>query len=97
MMAYRLGCESGRFAGGEAAVGLSADLTWVRPVALPPVATDAKRLRQIVDYEARHDTRAPIERCPTGAIVWIDAEAGAQKGAAAPRVVRREPLRDAPT
>ncbi len=51
----------------------------------------------VVDYTARHDTRSPTLRCPTGAIVWIDAEAGPQKGPAAPRIVRRDPLRDAPT
>jgi ferredoxin len=51
----------------------------------------------VVDYSQDHDSRLPIERCPTGAIVWVDSVAGAQKGAAAYRVIRREPLRDAPT
>ena len=51
----------------------------------------------VVDYGGSHDTRVPIERCPTGAIVWIDSTDGPQRGAAAPRVIRREPLRDAPT
>lgn len=50
-----------------------------------------------VDYNAANPTRAPIERCPTGAIVWIDPLKGPQRGAAAGPVIRREPLRDAPT
>ncbi|MHC4066380.1 MAG: (Fe-S)-binding protein [Planctomycetota bacterium] len=51
----------------------------------------------LVNYERKHATRAPIERCPTGAIVWIDPVAGAVKGAAAKKIVRRSALRDAPT
>jgi ferredoxin len=51
----------------------------------------------VVDYERRHATRGPIERCPTGAIVWIDPALGAVKGAAAKKIVRRSALRDAPT
>jgi len=51
----------------------------------------------VVDYSRKHDTRVPIERCPTGAIVWIDAVAGPQLGAAARAPIRREALRDAPT
>jgi hypothetical protein len=51
----------------------------------------------VVDYGGNHDTRAPIERCPTGAIVWIDPEDGALKGAAAAKVIRKSSLRDAPT
>lgn len=51
----------------------------------------------VVDYRGSHATRVPIERCPTGAIVWLDAEAGVQKGAAAHRVIRRTALHDAPT
>jgi hypothetical protein len=51
----------------------------------------------VVDYDRKHATRAPIERCPTGAIVWIDPVLGAVKGAAAKKIVRRSALRDAPT
>ncbi len=51
----------------------------------------------IVDYGRKHDTRAAIERCPTGAIVWIDPEVGAVTGAAAAKVIRKGSLRDAPT
>jgi Na+-translocating ferredoxin:NAD+ oxidoreductase RNF subunit RnfB len=51
----------------------------------------------VVDYERNHETRAPIERCPTGAIVWIDPVAGAVKGQAATRIIRKGALPDAPT
>lgn len=51
----------------------------------------------VVDYRGRHDTKTPILRCPTGAIVWIDAEAGPVKGPAATTIVRLGPLPDAPT
>jgi electron transport complex protein RnfB len=51
----------------------------------------------VVDYQGRHDTRLPIERCPTGAIVWIDPVAGPQKGAEARKIIRKGALRDAPT
>jgi len=51
----------------------------------------------IVDYGRSHDTRVPIERCPTGAIVWIDDSAGMIKGAASKKVVRQSALPDAPS
>jgi len=57
------------------------------------------------DYAARQRARAdeafeplgPIERCPTGAIVWIDDEAGVVKGAASKKIVRHSALPEAPT
>jgi Na+-translocating ferredoxin:NAD+ oxidoreductase RNF subunit RnfB len=51
----------------------------------------------VVDYAKNHQTRHPIERCPTGAIVWLDAKAGPVKGAAARKIVRQGVRRDAPT
>jgi RnfABCDGE-type electron transport complex B subunit len=42
----------------------------------------------VVDYSHYRDRREAIERCPTGAIVWLDPKAGARKGAAARKVVR---------
>jgi len=41
-------------------------------------------------------TKLPIQRCPTGAIVWLQ-EHGAEKGAAAKRIIRKEPLPLDPT
>jgi Na+-translocating ferredoxin:NAD+ oxidoreductase RNF subunit RnfB len=51
----------------------------------------------VVDYGRKHDTKVPIQRCPTGAIVWIDAQAGPIKGPAARKIIRRGVLRDGPT
>ncbi len=47
----------------------------------------------VVNY-AKNDlsSRVAIERCPTGAIVWIDKRHGAMKGVSARKVVRKEPL-----
>ena len=47
----------------------------------------------VVDY-AKNDlaSRVAIERCPTGAIVWLDKRQGALKGLEARKVVRKEPL-----
>lgn len=39
----------------------------------------------------------PILRCPTGAIVWIDAKNGPTKGPAATKVFRKTPLPDSVT
>jgi len=62
----------------------------------PGLVTMAENLA-VVDYGRDHQDRLPIQRCPTGAIVWIDALAGPTKGPAARRVIRHGALRDAPT
>jgi ferredoxin len=51
----------------------------------------------VIDYTRNHDTQVPIQRCPTGAIVWIDPVAGPVKGPAARKIIRKGALRDAPT
>jgi Na+-translocating ferredoxin:NAD+ oxidoreductase RNF subunit RnfB len=51
----------------------------------------------VVDYGRKHQTRTPIERCPTGAIVWIDPVHGAIRGSAARKIVRKGALRDGTT
>ncbi len=51
----------------------------------------------VIDYTRNHQTQAPIQRCPTGAIVWIDPVTGIVKGPAAKKIVRKGVLRDAPT
>ncbi|MBT8220457.1 MAG: RnfABCDGE type electron transport complex subunit B [Bacteroidia bacterium] len=43
----------------------------------------------VVNYSAMHNTREPIQRCPTGAIVWLDDEKGAIKGSQAKKIVRK--------
>ena len=51
----------------------------------------------VVDYGRKHATDVPIQRCPTGAIVWIDPQKGPRRGAAAPKIIRRSARLDAPT
>ena len=51
----------------------------------------------VIDYSRPHDTRVPIERCPTGAIVWIDEHKGVVKGAASKKILRHSALPEAPT
>jgi Na+-translocating ferredoxin:NAD+ oxidoreductase subunit B len=52
----------------------------------------------VIDYSKYSDftvDRTPIERCPTGAIVWIDSPLGttrSSKGAEAKKILRNEPL-----
>jgi Na+-translocating ferredoxin:NAD+ oxidoreductase subunit B len=49
----------------------------------------------VIDYRHGPLTAEPTQRCPTGAIVWIDKEAGPVKGRAAKKVVRQADIRDA--
>ena len=51
----------------------------------------------VIDYTGNHATQMPIQRCPTGAIVWLDPKAGPMKGADARKVIRKGALRDLPT
>ena len=51
----------------------------------------------VVDYTGNHATQAPIQRCPTGAIVWLDPKSGPVKGADARKIIRKGALRDLPT
>jgi Fe-S-cluster-containing hydrogenase component 2 len=47
----------------------------------------------VVDY-SKNSLASPVatERCPTGAIVWLDDDQGAVKGIYAKRIVRSEAL-----
>ena len=51
----------------------------------------------VVDYGRAHSTQVPIQRCPTGAIVWLDPKSGPIKGPAARKIIRKGALRDLPT
>jgi Na+-translocating ferredoxin:NAD+ oxidoreductase RNF subunit RnfB len=51
----------------------------------------------VVAYDRAPQTRAAIERCPTGSIVWLDPNEGIVKGDAASRVIRKAARRPAPT
>jgi Na+-translocating ferredoxin:NAD+ oxidoreductase RNF subunit RnfB len=62
-------------------------------------AADAPGLIQIVNSLAVVDysrnakaNQAPIERCPTGAIVWIDALSGPIRGIESKKISRKSPL-----
>jgi RnfABCDGE-type electron transport complex B subunit len=47
----------------------------------------------VVDYSKNKKANiAAIQRCPTGAIVWIDEKKGPVKGADAKKITRRSPL-----
>ena len=51
----------------------------------------------VIDYTKDHHTQTPIQRCPTGAIVWIEANGNIIKGTASRKIIRREALEDAPS
>ncbi len=47
----------------------------------------------VIDYSKNSlASKVAIERCPTGAIVWLDDQRGTVKGRAAKKLVRKEPL-----
>ena len=66
-------------------------------------AADAPRLIHmegplpVVDTARPHDSKTAIQRCPTGAIVWLDAQAGPQRGAAAKPILRKGARRSGAT
>ena len=43
----------------------------------------------VIDYSKNHQIQVPIQRCPTGAIVWKDEKQGAIKGAEAKKIIRK--------
>ncbi|KAA3611207.1 MAG: RnfABCDGE type electron transport complex subunit B [Calditrichaeota bacterium] len=43
----------------------------------------------VVDYNQNHKTQVPIQRCPTGAIVWLDEKKGVVKGEKSKKVIRK--------
>ncbi len=43
----------------------------------------------VINYSENHDTKVPIERCPTGAIVWLDDKSGAIKGRESKKIIRK--------
>ena len=51
----------------------------------------------VVDYVRLGLSEVATQRCPTGAIVWLDAEVGPVRGAAAAAVVRQSSLPDRAT
>jgi electron transport complex protein RnfB len=51
----------------------------------------------VVDYSRGLPPATAIERCPTGAIVWLDPRTGNLKGHGARKIIRHGELPDAPT
>ncbi|WP_420321171.1 hypothetical protein [Flagellimonas sp.] len=43
----------------------------------------------VINYLQNHDTQSPIQRCPTGAIVWLDDSGVAIKGKESKKIIRR--------
>jgi Na+-translocating ferredoxin:NAD+ oxidoreductase RNF subunit RnfB len=43
----------------------------------------------VVNYSENHNTQVPIQRCPTGAIVWLDEKLGVIKGKESKKIIRR--------
>ena len=43
----------------------------------------------VVNYTGHHRTQDPIQRCPTGAIVWLDEKLGVTKGRESKKVIRK--------
>jgi len=44
----------------------------------------------VINYSLEQQTQAPIQRCPTGAIVWLDSKLGTVKGKESIEIVRKE-------
>jgi electron transport complex protein RnfB len=42
-----------------------------------------------INYSENHKTQDPIQRCPTGAIVWLDDKLGAVKGKESKKIIRK--------
>ena len=43
----------------------------------------------VINYAANHKTQTPIQRCPTGAIVWLDEKLGVVKGKESKKIIRK--------
>ena len=59
-----------------------------------PGRIEMKNNLPVVDYRGRPLTAEPTQRCPTGAIVWLDERAGPIRGQAAKKVVRQGEIHD---
>lgn len=42
----------------------------------------------VINYAKNHNTKLPIQRCPTGAIVWLDDKGGVVKGKESKKIIR---------
>lgn len=55
----------------------------------PDGLIEMKNNLPVIDYNKNHKTPIPIQRCPTGAIVWLDDELGIIKGQDSRKVIRK--------
>jgi len=74
-------CEVGCTACGKCAMDSKGDLITMK-YNLP-----------VINYSANHQTQVPIQRCPTGAIVWLDEKQGPIKGPEAKKIIRKGKLK----
>lgn len=74
-------CEVGCTACGKCAMDAKGDLITMK-YNLP-----------VINYSANHQTQVPIQRCPTGAIVWLDEKQGPIKGPEAKKIIRKGKLK----
>lgn len=50
---------------------------------------EMKQNLPVVNYMEDHRTQDPIQRCPTGAIVWLDEKLGVVKGKESKKIIRK--------
>ena len=74
-------CQVGCTACGKCAMDAPGDLI------------EIKNNLPVINYSMNHQTQKPIERCPTGAIVWIDEDKGVIKGRESKKIVRKGEMR----
>jgi len=74
-------CEVGCTACGKCAMDAKGDLITMK-YNLP-----------VINYAGKHQTQVPIQRCPTGAIVWLDEKQGPIKGPEAKKIIRKGKLK----
>ena len=48
----------------------------------------------VINYQENHKTQVPIQRCPTGAIVWLDEKLGTIKGKESKKIIRKGERRE---
>ncbi len=70
-------CEVGCTACGKCAMDAPADLI------------SMKNNLPLINYAENHNTQLPIQRCPTGAIVWLDDSGIAIKGKESKKIIRK--------
>ncbi len=62
-----------------------------------PAQIEMKNNLPVIDYQKGPFTAEPTQRCPTGAIVWLDSVSGPVRGQAAKPIVRQGEIRDSVT